>query len=131
MKGCAFLQAFLHGFMNKKGIWGMGLGAAALLTGCQCTPPVGECTTPVDVSKEMCAPLVACPSTVTTAIRHCDQACPAALPPVGEITVVRSGCQPTKMVFVSVRPSDDRYYNPESRNFERPWPWGPYGMGCQ
>jgi len=111
------------------------LAGAALLTGCQCTPPVRECVetrTEVDVSKNACAPVkvTSCPSTVTTVIHRSGDAC-AALPPVGEITVVRNTttCARTKMVFVSVRPTDDRCFNVETRNFDRPWPWGPYGMG--
>ena len=108
-----------------------------MFTGCQCCPPVrecvetvpvGECTqlAPVAECKQTCRTRL-CPQTVTTVMRR-DTACPA-LPPVGEITVVRNRCVPTKMVFVSVRPSDDRCYNPESRNFERPWPWGPNNIG--
>jgi len=107
------------------------LVGAALLTACQCTPPVRESLetrTEVDVSKTSCPP--ARVTNTVTVIRRTD-ACPA-LPPVGEITVVRNRCAGTKMVFVNVRPSDDRYYNIENRSFERPWPWGPYGMGeCQ
>jgi len=120
---------------NEMGRWGAAAGVtaavgAALLSACQCTPPVRECLetrTVVDVSKTVCPP-VKMKQTVTL-IRQTDSACPA-LPPVGEITVVRNNCARTKMVFVSVRPSDDRTYNVESRSFERPWPWGPYGMGC-
>lgn len=82
------------------------------------------------MSKTMCPP-VRVTNTVTV-IRREGEACPA-LPPVGEITVVRNNtCPRTKMIFVNVRPTDDRYYNVENRSFERPWPWGPYGMGdCQ
>lgn len=118
----------------------MGLGsviafaAVTLLAGCQCTPPVRECVE-TSVSKEMCVPakVVSCPisartTKTVTEIRRTETAC-AALPPVGEITVVRSCPTRTNMVFVSVRPSDDRCFNVESRNFERPWPWGAYGMG--
>ena len=106
------------------------LAGAVLLAGCQCgAAPVRkyvETRTEVDLSKEACAPAKAA-STVTV-IRRTGDAC-AALPPVGEITVVRNACLRTKMVFVSVRPTDDRCFNVETRNFERPWPWGPYGMG--
>lgn len=108
----------------------MAAGAALLtLAGCQCTQPVGECveTTQVETGKEMCPPVQACPTTMTTVIRR-DGECGPALPPVREITVTRNNCFRTKMVFVAVRP-DDRYYNVENRGFERPWPWGPYGMG--
>ena len=109
------------------------LAATALLTGCQCTPPVREYVetrTELDVSKNACVParVTSCPDTVTTVIRRPAEAC-TALPPVGEITVVRNACARTKMVFVSVRPVDDRCFNVETRNFDRPWPWGPYGMG--
>jgi hypothetical protein len=122
--------------MHKEmGKWGAAAGVAAtvgavLLSGCECAPPVRESLetrTVVDVSKTTCPP-VKIKQTVTF-IRQTDTACPA-LPPVGEITVVRNNCDRTKMVFVSVRPSDDRYYNVQDRSFERPWPWGPYGMGC-
>ena len=112
----------------------------AMLAGCQCcAPPVREYVetrTEVDLSKNVCAPVrvSACPTgapTTVTVIRRTSESC-AALPPVGEITVVRNACARTKMVFVSVRPTDDRSFNVESRNFDRPWPWGPYGMGdCQ
>ena len=114
------------------------LAGVTLFAGCQCTPPVRECVetrTEVDVSKEACAPVkvVSCPTSVkttntVTVIRRTENAC-AALPPVGEITVVRSGPTRTKMIFVSVRPTDNRCFNVESGNFERPWPWGSYGMG--
>ncbi len=108
----------------------MVAGAALLgMAGCQCAPPVRECVeTRMDLSKEACPPVqaVTCPSTVTTVIQRRGVSCPA-LPPVGEITVVRNNCQRAKMVFVAVRPSDDRCYDVESRNFERPWPWGPLG----
>ncbi|MDD5351004.1 MAG: hypothetical protein PHQ12_12400 [Chthoniobacteraceae bacterium] len=118
--------------MNKtNGVWGVVAGAALLtMAGCQCTQPVGERVeeTQVDMSKSACPPVqAACPSTLTTVIRRNGEAGPA-LPPVGEITVIRNNCQRAKMVFVAVRP-DDRCYNMESRSFERPWPWGPYGMG--
>lgn len=113
--------------------------AAALLTGCQCTPvrecvepaPVRECLEPAPVlEKQVCPPakIGSCTRTLTTVVSR-DAACPA-LPPVGEITVMRNHCVPaTKMVFVSVRPTDDRIYNPDTRNFDRPWPWGSYGTG--
>lgn len=125
--------------MKKMRIMTQAAGAAALvgatlLAGCQCTPPVREyieTRTELDMCKQSCPPVTvsSCPSTVTTVIRRPAVACPA-LPPVGEITVVRNtACPKTKMVFVSVRPSDDRCFNVESRNFERPWPWGAYGMG--
>lgn len=116
--------------------WGgvVAFAAGTLLAGCQCTPPVRECVE-TSVSKEMCVPakVVSCPisartTKMVTEIRRTESAC-AALPPVGEITVVRNCPARTKMVFVSVRPSDERYYNIESQNFERPWPWGAYGMG--
>ena len=120
---------------------GMGgvipLAAMALLAGCQCTPPVGECVetrTVTDVSKEICAPVkvISSPAdartSTVTVIRRAGEPC-AALPPVGEITVTRSVPMRTKMIFVYVRPTDDRSFNVESRNFERPWPWGTYGMG--
>jgi len=106
----------------------VALTGVALLAGCECAPPVRECVatrTEVEVTRPICPP-VKTTSTVTV-IRRTDVACPA-LPPVGEITVVRNSCARTKMIFVNVRP-DDRYYNVETRNFERPWPWGPYGMG--
>ena len=113
------------------------LAGAALLAACQCTPPVGEY---LETRTEVCPP--ACPpvrvaacrtnatsSTTVTVIHRTEDSC-AALPPVREITVVRTTPVRTKMVFVYVRPLvDDRCYNVESRNFERPWPWGPYGMG--
>ena len=115
----------------------VAVAGAALLAGCQCTPPAGgyvETRTEVDVPNACtpakvvsCAPGAASSTTVTVTHRTGD-AC-AALPPVGEITVVRSCPTRTNMVFVSVRPSDDRCFNVESRNFERPWPWGAYGMG--
>ena len=120
--------------------WGgvVAFAAVTLLAGCQCTPPVRECVetrTEVDVSKEACVPakVVSCPTGVrttntVTVIRRTESAC-AALPPVGEITVVRNCPTRTKMIFVSVRPLDNRCYNIESQNFERPWPWGTYGMG--
>jgi len=110
----------------------------ALLAGCQCAPPAGgyvEARTEIDVPNA-CAPakVVSCPvnaarSNLVTVIQREGNAC-APLPPVGEITVVRRIPTRTKMVFVYVRPVDDRCYNIESHNFERPWPWGPYGMGC-
>ena len=121
----------------------MGMGgviawaAATLLAGCQCTPPAGECVetrTEVDVSKEACAPakVVSCPTgaatSTVTVIRRTGEAC-GTLPPVGEITVVRNTPARTKVIFVSVRSRDDRCFNVESRNFERPWPWGTYGLG--
>jgi len=116
----------------------VAFAGVTLLAGCQCTPPVREYVetrTEVDVSKEACVPakVVSCPpsartSNTVTVIRRSGNAC-AALPPVGEITVVRSAPARTKMIFVSVRPTDDRCFNVESQNFERPWPWGPYGMG--
>ena len=121
----------------------MGVGVlvawagVTLLAGCQCTPPVREYVetrTEMDVSKEACVParVVACPTGVKTStvtvIRRTGEAC-AALPPVGEITVVRSIPTRTKMIFVSVRPTDNRCFNVESGNYERPWPWGAYGMG--
>ena len=114
----------------------VALAGTALLAGCQCTPPVREYVetrTEIDVPDACCAPArtVYCPTNtanLTTVIRRPAEAC-AALPPVGEITVVSNPCKRTKMVFVSVRPVDDRCFNIESRNFERPWPWGPYGMG--
>ena len=125
------------GFMNTiNGVCGLVAGAALLsLAGCcsesRCcsAPPVRECVqeTQVDTSKAMCPPVqTVCPS-VTTVIRR-EGECGPALPPVREITVTRDNCLRTKMVFVAVRP-DDRCYNVESRNFERPWPWGSYGMG--
>ena len=120
--------------------WG-GLGVTALLAGCQCNPcaPVRECVEPAPVGeylspapvmecKPVCPPKIGSCTRSTTTVISRDSACPA-LPPVGEITVARNSCSPTKMVFVSVRPSDDRYYNPDTRNFERPWPWGPYSTG--
>lgn len=108
----------------------MALTGAVILSGCQCAPPVRECDTrDVDISKESCPPVREC--NLTTVIRRTDQvACPA-LPPVGEICVVNNRCARTKMVFVNVRP-DDRLYRVQNLGFERPWPWGPYGMGeCQ
>ena len=121
----------MHKEMGKWGAatGGVALVGAVLLSGCQCAPPVRESVetrTVYDVTKSECAP-VKTKKTVTY-IRT-EDVCPA-LPPVGEITVVRDDCSRTKMVFVKVRPSDDRTYNVESRSFERPWPWGPYGMGC-
>jgi|GEM_PF-2812885 len=112
------------------------LVGVAMLAGCQCAPPVGEymeTRTEVDVSKNMCVPakVTSSPVKVTntvTVIRRMGEACPS-LPPVSEITVGTNPCTRTKMVFVTVRPTDDRCFNVESRNFERPWPWGPYGMG--
>ncbi|MCX6966918.1 MAG: hypothetical protein NTZ46_03905 [Verrucomicrobia bacterium] len=106
---------------------------ATLLAACQCTPPVGEYVkTEVDLSCPKTR-VVACPtravsSTTVTVIHRTGEAC-APLPPVGEITVVRNAPARIKMVFVYVRPADDRCYNIDSRNFERPWPWGPYGTG--
>ena len=111
------------------------IAGSMLLAGCCCPRNYVETRTEVDLSRGACAPRVAtcqtgAPTTVTV-IRRTGEACPT-LPPVGEITVVRSPCVRTKMVFVSVRPVDDRCFNVESRNFERPWPWGAYGMGdCQ
>ncbi len=104
------------------------VGAVAL-TGCQCTPPVRErveTRTVYDVSRTSCAP-VKTKQTIT--VIRTEDACPS-LPPVGEITVVRNDCSRTKMVFVKVRPSDDRCYDIESRSFERPWPWGSCGLTC-
>ena len=115
------------------------LTGVMLMAGCQCTPPVREYVetrTEYDVSKSGCCPakVSACPtaSKLVTVVRREAEPCPA-LPPVGEITVMRSSaCPRTKMVFVSVRPTDDRCFNVENRNFERPWPWGPYVTGdCQ
>ena len=126
--------------MNKtNGVLGAVFGAAMLgLAGCQScsTPPVRECAEPVREcvepvgAKEACPPVqaVGCPSTVTTVIQRNGVGC-SALPPVGEITVVRNKCERAKMVFVAVRPNDDRSFDVESRNYERPWPWGPYRMG--
>jgi hypothetical protein len=119
--------------MKTLGLWVLG-AVVALVSGCECTPPVRECVmtrecvapAPVMECKQVCTP--ACASTMTTVIKR-DAACPA-LPPVGEICVQNNPCAPrTKMVFVSVRPTDDRCFNPESNNFERPWPWGPNNIG--
>lgn len=101
--------------------------AAALVAGCQCTPPVRSY---VETRTEIPIPTACAPArtNLVTVIQHPAEPC-AALPPVGEITVVRSTPARTKMVFVYVRPIDDRCFNVESRNFERPWPWGAYGMG--
>ena len=119
----------------------VSLAGLMALAGCQCCPPVRECVatrTEVNLSKGCSPParVMSCPTaapTTVTVIRRTGYVCGPALPPVGEITVVRNTCARTKMVFVSVRPTDDRCFNVESRNFERPWPWGPYGMGdcCQ
>jgi hypothetical protein len=91
----------------------------------ECAQPVGECVQPSEC-KQVCPPQ-SCTQTATV-IRRSVASC-STLPPVGEITVTRSQCSPTKMVFVSVLPTDDRCFNPESRNFERPWPWGPNNIG--
>lgn len=118
--------------MKTWGIMGLGVAAAALFSGCQCTPPVRECieTAPVGECVQP-APVMeykqGCRPQTVTVIRR-DAACPT-LSPVGEITVMRNQYVPRKMTFVSVRPTDDRCYNPESRNFERPWPWGPNNIG--
>ena len=95
-----------------------------MLAGCQCCPPVRECAAPqtvIEDSKMVCPPA----RTTVTVIRRQAVACPA-LPPVGEIAVMR--CNKTKMVFVNIKP-EDRLYNVDTRGFERPWPWGPYGTG--
>ena len=123
---------------TNRGMGGaVALAVGALLAGCQCTPPVRECVetrTVTDVSKDVCAPVkvVECPTgaktSTVTVIRRTEDAC-AALPPVGEITVTRSVPMRTKMVFVYVKPTDDRCFNIESQNFERPWPWGAYEQG--
>jgi len=115
----------------------VAFAGAALLAGCQCTPPVGgyvETRTEVDVPNACtpakvvsCAPGAASSTTVTVTHRTGD-AC-AALPPVGEITVVRTTPMRTKMTFVYVRPVNNRCCSTENRNFDRAWPWGPYGMG--
>jgi len=112
------------------------MAGSMLLAGCCCNRNYVETRTEVDLPGGACAPRCAtsCPTgtpTTITVIRRTGEACPT-LPPVGEITVVRSPCVRTKMVFVSVRPVDDRCFNVETRNFERPWPWGAYGTGdCQ
>jgi hypothetical protein len=84
------------------------------MTGCQCC---GESP------RSACNPTKS--ATLTTVIQR-DGAVEPALPPVGEITVVRnSRCPNTKTVIVKVCPSDDNFYNANDRSFERPWPWGP------
>jgi hypothetical protein len=133
--------------MNKRiaktGVLVAVLIAAAgvlLLAGCQCAPPVREYVTVRTMTCNKASP------TMVTVIRRTSEYYPtgcypascypattcSTLPPIGEITVVRNSCARTKMVFVSVRPVDDRCYNLQSQNFERPWPWGNYRMGdCQ
>lgn len=128
---------------NQIGRWmaGIAMVGTAMLTGCQCAPrcapPVGEVVeTRTEVTKTVCPPVKVCApvkvspcaSSTVTVIRRPVAACPE-LPPVSEITVGRDPCTKTKMIFVTVRPSDDRCFNVQSRNFERPWPWGAYGLG--
>ena len=58
--------------------------------------------------------------------RACAPVCPrvsSCAPAVGE----RWFCRPVRRHFVSVRPQ--RVYDPQSGNFDRPWPWGPYWTG--
>jgi len=95
--------------MRANGMVGVGfplLAGALLLAGCAC-PPVTE---RVVVGESL---QTSCPGVWRTRLIR-------RLEPVGESCVIRN--RP-----ICVTTPGDRYYNPATRTWERPWPYGPYG----
>ena len=93
--------------MKVNGMIGVGLpllAGAVLLAGCAC--PVAE--------REIIGESIStsCPGIERTRIVR-------RLEPVGEFCMIRS--RPA-----NICPPGDRYYNPMTRSWERPWPFGPY-----
>lgn len=98
----------MTGLGSSLGLGFLSLAGAALVGGCASPGPVGE---RVEVSpgvyhrREIVRPA-------------------GSLEPVGEF----SGVPPVTRPFATMG-GPDRYYNPMGRNWERPWPYGPYGTG--
>ncbi len=93
--------------MKTNGMVGVGLpllAGAMLLAGCAC--PVGE--------REIIGESIQteCPGVYRSRVVR-------RVEPVGESCMIRS--RP-----LCITSPGDRYYNPMTRSWERPWPYGPY-----